>query len=60
MEIESRDIAEGEWREENVGALALQILPKSNTRKATKHVQHIRDAFPNHYWDLDRFPGNDK
>ena len=38
----------------------LQCLPKSNTRKATKHVQHIRDVFANHFEDLARFPGNGK
>ena len=38
METESGDIVEGEWREENVGASVLQSLPKSNTRKATKHA----------------------
>ena len=50
METESGDTEEGELREENVGASVLQSLPKSNTRKATKHAQHIRDAFANHFW----------
>ena len=45
METESWDVVEEEWREENVGASVLQSLPKSNTQKATKHAQHIRDAF---------------
>ena len=36
--------------EENVGASVLQSLSKSNTRKAAKHAQHIRDAFANHFW----------
>ena len=49
METESGDTVEGEWREENVGASVLQSLLKSNTRKATKHAQHVRDAFANHF-----------
>ena len=49
METESGDIVEGEWREENVGASVLQSMLKSNTRKATKHAQHVRDAFANHF-----------
>ena len=50
METESEDIIEGEWRKETVGASVLQSLPKSNTRKATKHAQSIRYAFANHFW----------
>ena len=42
---ESGDLVEGEWRKENVGASVLQSLLKSNTQKATKHAQHIRDTF---------------
>ena len=38
METEIGDIAEGEWREENVRASVLESLPKSNTQKATKHA----------------------
>ena len=49
METESGDTVEGEWRKENVGASVLQSLPKSNTRKATMHAQHIRDALTNHF-----------
>ena len=49
METESGDIIEGDQREENIGASVLQSLPKSNTRKATKHAQHIRDAFVNYF-----------
>ena len=56
METESGDIVEGEWREENVGASVLQSLPKGNTRKATKHAHHIRDAFANHFWGPGQIP----
>ena len=56
METESEDIVEGEWREENVAASVLQSLPKSNTRKATKHGQHIRDAFANPFWGSGQIP----
>ena len=50
METESRDIVEREWREEIIGASIQRSLPKSNTRKATNHAQHIKDAFANHFW----------
>ena len=50
MEPESIDIVEREWREENVEMSVLQSLPNSNTQKATKHAQNIRDAFANHFW----------
>ena len=56
METESGDIIEGEWREENIGASVLQSLPNSNRRKATKHAQHIRDAFANHFWGPGQIP----
>ena len=56
METVSGDIVEGEWREENVGASVLQSLPKSNTQKATKHAQHIRDAFTNHFLGPGQIP----
>ena len=56
METESGDIVEGEWTEENVGASVLQSRPNSNTRKATKHAQHIRDAFANHFWEPGQIP----
>ena len=56
METESGDIVEGEWREENIGASVLQSLPNSNRRKATKHAQHIRDAFANHFWGPGQIP----
>ena len=56
METESWDVVEEEWREENVGASVLQSLPKSDTRKATKHAQHIRDAFANHFWGPGKIP----
>ena len=56
METESGDIVEGEWTEENVGASVLQSRPNSNTRKATKYAQHIRDAFANHFWEPGQIP----
>ena len=35
---------------------SIQSLPKSNTRKATKHAQHIRDGFANHFWGPGQIP----
>ena len=56
METENGDIVEGEWKEENVGASVLQSLPKSNTRKTTKHAQNIRDAFSYHFLGPGQIP----
>lgn len=56
VETEVGDIVAGEWRNENIGESVLQSLPKSNTRKATKNAQHIRDSFADHFWGPGQIP----
>lgn len=56
VETEVGDIVAGEWRNENNGESVLQSLPKSNTRKATKNAQHIRDSFADHFWGPGQIP----